>query len=104
MRRPFTDNSPLAFPTNDPEVYWAYLAAPFWSNSDLRQEGSVTWEIHTSDIQTNNVSNFIQDEYGDTVFNGTWMVVVQWKNLHPYPHGEDGTSVYSQKVCDTSLQ
>ena len=104
MRRPFTDNSPSAFPTNDPEVYWEYLAAPFWSNSDLRQEGSVTWEIHTSDVQTNNVSNFIQDEYGDTVFNGTWMMVVQWKNLHPYPHGEDGTSVYSQKVCDTSLQ
>ena len=46
--------------------------------------GIVAWEIHNSSLSPDlleQVDMFINDEYGDEYFNGTWMVVGFWEDL-----------------------
>ena len=44
-----------------------------------------------------NVSSFISGQTGEA-FSGSWMLVVTWSDIHPYPHGsysdEDFTKNY----------
>ena len=44
----------------------------------------VSWEIHNSTLSSDlvtQVSNFIQEEYGDENFNGTWMIIGFWEDV-----------------------
>ena len=62
------------------------MIAPFWANFDTRIGGAVSWELHN---RTNSlalvaaVDLFIQTEYGDLNFQGSWMLVVFWENVQP---------------------
>ena len=97
MRREFPYSTPSEFPTSDPQIYWLYAIAPFWSNADLQQEGSVSWKVfNSSDNETAQVNGFISTNQNYS-FTGTWMLVAHWDSIHPYPQATDR---YSQKVCD----
>ena len=89
---------PSQFPTSDPDSYWLFSVAPFWSNADLRVEGSVRWRIYNrSEIDFSPVDNLISIEK-NTTYDGDWMLVVHWDGIHPFPHGDDQEAVYNQKV------
>ena len=68
--------------------------APFWSQSDTRKAGEVSYvtldrskrDVAMMDSLFNNVSMFISNQIGEA-FQGTWMMVVLWSGVHPYPHG-----------------
>jgi len=70
--------------------------SPFWDDVDLRLAGDILYEVHTSMSEDpdpasvdliSQVSSYIQDETNSS-FSGTWMIVVQWNMVHPWPHGE----------------
>lgn len=95
------------FPTTNPNIYWDFVAAPFWSDIDLREEGSVSWEIHNleqSQDLINSVSIFIRENYnGAEEFDGTWMMVVYWEDVHPWPHGSGVVSPFTLSVRQQSF-
>ena len=102
MRNPFPNNDPSLFPSTSPDTYWAYLVAPFWSDADLRVEGTVTWKVYNrSDIDFSPVDNVVTSDQ-NTSYVGSWMLVVRWDGIHPFPHGDDQTASYNQKVRGTS--
>ena len=79
--------------------------APFWSDVDLRRDGAVLYEVHSEDNIPSqpllrNVSSFISARTGAS-FEGTWMLVVEWDDVHPYPHGIETTDglVCTYEVC-----
>ena len=105
MRREYSHFNPQLFPTTVPDIYWGFTAAPFWSDVDLRLEGSASWEVHTlqqSDNLINMVSTFIQNNI-DPLFSGEWMMVGYWENVHPFPHGSGSTNPFLQKVWHLCL-
>lgn len=75
--------SPEPFPTSSVDVFWSYIAAPFWSDITTTTSGSVSWELNDSDDTLREVSNLIQAEVGDSYFTGTWMLVAYWENVQP---------------------
>ena len=59
---------------------YSHLVAPYWVNSDIRQSGKISYEVHsrmTGLLST--VNNFIhqQDEY----FVGTWMLAATFSEV-----------------------
>lgn len=71
-----------------------FLVSPFWDDVDIRLAGNIFYETHTAfsgnadslDILSR-VDSYVQGETGE-VFFVTWMMVVQWDQVHPWPHGE----------------
>ena len=61
--------------------------APFWARNDIRLEGSVSYEVHNgSSGHLQEISNLIS-ENECVSFTGTWMLLVEWRDVHPYPDG-----------------
>ena len=93
----FPTFAPSLFPTDDAEVYYDYVTAPYWADNDARLNGRVSWEMYstgdspaTDDI-IGSVNDFLSTNgYGDD-FVGTFMFVGFWEGMHPYPAGSDPT-------------
>ena len=91
--RPFAEDSSVNFPSMDGNVHFSYLVAPYWSDIDTRRSGTVHYEYYNrgnstaSDQQLDMVRDFIRKER-DPSFEGEWMLLAAWENVHPYPHGE----------------
>ena len=59
--------------------------APFWDDVDIRQgSGVISYEIHEDGYFLDLVSKFIQRSRPSS-FVGTWMAVVSWDAVHPFP-------------------
>ena len=77
-----------------PETHFGYIVAPFWADADLRLDGEIYYELHTSGSNPTSielldrVSGFISRELG-VMFEGNWMMVATWDGIHPWPHGSD---------------
>ena len=89
--RPFYYWYPYPFPGN----YYLrrfYVVAPYWADHDIRREGEVCYEtFHRGRSTTENsvldrVSRYLRmNTMSD--FSGTFMILAEWRNVHPYPHG-----------------
>ena len=80
----------ISFPVGAPG---AYVVAPYWDDVDLRHAGTVSYEIHSmrgnnpgSNQLLDEVSGFVENSTGQS-FQGSWMLVAEWKEVHPWPHG-----------------
>ena len=61
-----------------------YLVAPFWDDVDIRGgNGIISYEIYDSGYFLDHVSAFVRQQRPST-FQGTWMAVVYWDEVHPY--------------------
>ena len=95
FRRGFTYYTPRLLPTDRQVIRDSIVIAPFWSDADLRLEGTLRFKTFTRMSATsvdnellNYVSGYIANQWNNaTNFNGTTMLVAQWKNAPPYPHG-----------------
>lgn len=92
---------PFRFPTPNPWSRRSYVVAPFWSDNDLRISGAVHYAV-VNDIQgkalLRNVSAFIQHNHkmaGEDVFEGMWMLMAHWDEVHPFPHGSYNSATIS---------
>ena len=77
-------DEPETFPATSADVFWTFLIAPFWGNLSSTTGGLVSWEIHTSSMSPDLfdlVNAFIEDESGDSQFNGTWMFISFWEDV-----------------------
>ena len=86
--------SPYLFPI--PSYYWQRgifgVVAPFWNSVDLQREGKVVYKVYSAG--DNGKSNELLDYISRFVsaqdpraanFSGTWMLVVDWNSVPPYP-------------------
>lgn len=88
---------PQPFPTNALNTRNSYVVAPFWSDNDIRMNGSIRYEVHArvagprtrSPQLLDLVSSIIINQRNLTAgsFQGQWMLVAEWNEVHPYPHG-----------------
>lgn len=67
----------------------------------------MSWEIHNNSLSPDiidQVNNFIKDEYGDSQFNGTWMMICFWEDVSPleesYVSLHDPALERSNTACD----
>lgn len=87
--RGFEGETPELFPSDDADVFWRYLLAPFWADFDVTTGGSVSYAVYTSNTSTllSDVNQLIQIEGSDGDFVGTSMLVATWTNI-PSPYSE----------------
>ena len=65
-------------------VSFRYLVAPYWDDVDTRGgNGQIYYEVHESGHYLNQVSSFI-NAVRPSGFQGTWMVIVTYEEVHPY--------------------
>ena len=86
---------PYLFPISS--YYWqrgriSGIVAPFWNSIDLQREGNVSYKVYSAgDNSKSNelldyVSRFVSAKYRRAAnFSGTWMLVVDWNSVPPYP-------------------
>ena len=83
------------FPTDNLHIQQSFVVAPFWSDNDIRKEGTVRYVTVTKgasmeeDKLLAEVNAFVQDIENVQDFVGTWMLIAQWDHVHPHPHGAD---------------
>ena len=70
---------------------------------DITSRGSIQYEVHTGSASSFllQVSDFISN-YTDGDFAGTWMLVVQWDQVPPYP-GSISTVVSFYNVIEVCM-
>ena len=78
----------------------AYVVAPYWDDVDLRRAGTISYEVHSmrgnnpgSNQLLDEVSGFVENSTGQS-FQGSWMLVAEWKEVHPWPHGSSLALLY----------
>ena len=92
---PFYSAVAVAFPSSLSTVANAYLVAPYWDDVDIRLAGNISYEVHSrssnnpgSSQLLDQISQFVEDSTGDS-FQGDWMLIAEWEEVHPWPHGFD---------------
>ena len=90
--RPFYYSYPSPFPG----YYYLrrfYVVAPYWADHDIRRDGEVYYEAlvkgESSDDRVLNRVNHYITLNADPEFVGTFMILAEWQNVHPYPYGSD---------------
>ena len=83
------------------------VVAPYWSDNDITREGSVIYEVFQSessafeDMTLATVNNFIKEFDSSTSFQGTYMILAEWRDVHPFPHGAvSGLTANQQAFTD----
>ena len=66
--------------------------APFWADVDNRKSGEITYQVYdainpNTIPMINNVSKFVSETVNKQ-FTGCWMLLVEWRDVHPFPHGQ----------------
>ena len=106
---------PERFPT---DFFWTrqgLAVAPFWSDNDIRKEGTVRYASYCT-IPLNEecsfsseeqeimdmVNRYIQDnqDVNEDRFEGNWLLVAHWDHVHPSPHGEEDHNGIPQEELD----
>ena len=69
--------------------------APFWSDNDIRRAGAVRYASVSSNNTNeagqalfNIVNAYVRTQPGKEAFNGSWLLIAHWDNVHRSPHGE----------------
>ena len=95
---PFNSPTPVPFPVSSN----IHVVAPYWSDNDIRQRGSVIYEVFQSgdsaygDSLLATVSDFIKDNFNnDSNFQGTYMILVEWNGVHPFPDDAGASTLSS---------
>jgi len=92
---PFTLFNPEPFPGFSN----IHVVAPYWSDNDIRRQGSVIYEVFQfgdstigdSDSLLDTVSDFITENFNndsEPAFKGTYMILAEWREVHPFPDGD----------------
>ena len=70
-------NNPVLFPES---VFYTHLVAPYWVDSDIRQSGRISYEVHSTTTGLMSVvNNFIHQQ--DEDFVGTWMLAATFSEV-----------------------
>ena len=118
FNKPFSFSHPNLFPTDNIYSRLSNVVAPFWSDNDIRKNGTVRYvdiNIRSRDSlnSTRDHENHLISEVlahlkktGTTgieqVFQPTWMIIAQWDKVPPF--SQEGVSskvmfVHAVVVC-----
>ena len=87
FRRGLSQFIPSAFPGS-----LTHIVAIFWTDVDIRVEGEISYEVHTTGSSLlSQVNNFISTNES-VAFTGTWMLVAEWDRVRQFPHGTVGVT------------
>ena len=84
------------YPSLFPGYYYLrrfYVVAPYWADHDIRRDGNVFYETfergrsRNDDVVLDTVSHFLRLNNEALSFSGTFMILAEWQDVHPYPHG-----------------
>ena len=99
FKEPWQYSYPNRFPTSYFFTRRGLSVAPFWTDNDIRRAGTVLYATYDDkeDAKTNkagrrllaSVNKYIQGRYTEELFNGDWLLVAHWYDVHPSPHGEE---------------
>ena len=85
----------LYYPSPFPGHYYLrqfFVVAPYWADHDLRIDGHVYYETFNrgrseyDDNVLDMVNRYLRLNT-DQNFSGTFMILAEWQDVHPYPHG-----------------
>lgn len=64
------------------------VIGPFWADTDISDGvGRVSYEVHTgSSTLLSEVNSFVSS-YQRVSFGGSWMLVVEWREVPPFTSG-----------------
>jgi len=75
------------------------VVAPYWTDNDIRREGNVSYEVFQlqatgvyGDQLLDDISSIIRERKMSSDFKGIFMILAEWKDVHPYPHGASSSS------------
>ena len=83
------------YPSQFPGFYYLrrfHVVAPYWADHDIRREGNISYETfergrsESDDNVLDKVNAFLQLRMSLN-FYGTFMILAEWRDVHPYPHG-----------------
>ena len=89
---------PRRFPTSYKSTRLGFVISPFWSDVDIRREGTVRYVLITRDSSNlgnliiDNATRYINERFlseDALTYRPTWVLVAQWDGVHPHPHGSD---------------
>ena len=89
----FPHFSAALFPTESAATYFDFAVAPYWADNDARLNGLVSWEMYSigdgaaADDIIQRVNDFINANTVETDFEGNFIFVGFWEEMHPYPAG-----------------
>ncbi len=95
---PWMFSHPNSYPTTYLPTRQGHVLSPFWSDVDIRKEGTVRYVPITrglsreGDTIIDQVSLYINARFfndNETEYQPTWVLVAQWDEVHPHPHGAD---------------
>lgn len=80
-----SDFSPSLFPLEH-----TFFVAPYWADSDIRDDGEVSYRVRTSQAsaQMSLVSEFISERQ-NILFEGEWMLLVEWNEIPEFSGSDD---------------
>jgi len=74
------------------------VVAPYWIDNDIRREGNVSYEVFQlqatgayGDQLLDVVSRLIRECNMSSDFKGSFMILAEWRDVHPYPHGANSS-------------
>ena len=93
----FSVSRPRHFPSADPVVSESNILAPMWNDHDARLSSSHIYykeyardQGESANSKLRIISDYITNQQNlQQNFTGTWMLVVQWDEVPPYPIGLD---------------
>lgn len=111
FNNPWKFSHPTRFPTENYFIRNSYVVAPFWSDNDIRKEGTVRYisiaegGSAQGDALISQTSSFLavrRNMDKEDLFIGIqiWMLVAQWDQVHPHPHGADDHEGISESFLE----
>lgn len=79
---PFPYHSPHLFPGTS---FYNFLVAVYWTDNDISTGvGEVSYQVHTDNTETVQWVNTYISQTQQVNFNGTWMLLAEWKDVPQY--------------------
>ena len=94
---------PERFPTRNWYIQRKFVFAPYWSDNDIRREGTVRYVVikegegdffDDSSIFISAATSLVRRIHFRE-FQARAMLVAQWENVHSYPHGADNYGAFN---------
>ena len=98
---------PERFPGTRFHLRQHQVVSPFWSDNDIRKEGTVRYVTVESGSSgrgaeiVNEATTYVREQLnGGPDFQPTWMIVAQWDRVHPHPHGANSHQGVSEEYLN----
>ncbi len=107
---PWMFSHPNRFPTTFIPTRQGHVLSPFWSDIDIRRAGTVRYVAITrdssgiGDMIMEQATAYVNERFiseDDSSYQPNWILVAQWDEVHPYPHGADNKEGINEEYLES---